>query len=374
MSAQRAEQARKLGQSLWYDNISRSLLNSGELARLIQGGIITGITTNPSIFQKAVEGSTAYDAAIKKLVAQGKTAEEVYHQLTLDDVREAADLLRPVHDRSHGIDGYVSLEVLPSLASDEDSTVKEALRLFHALDRPNVMIKVPGTRAGAEAFRRLTEAGVNVNVTLLFSLDQYVAIARAYIAGLRARARAGQPVSGIASVASFFVSRVDSSVDQLLEAAAAKNAASAAAMRAQIGTTGIANCKVVYQKFRELFGADFADLRKAGAQVQRVLWASTSTKNPDFPDVLYVDTLLGADTVNTLPPATLDAFMDHGDASRATIEVGLDEARAQLARLDSWGIDLGAACAKLQVDGVAAFSKAFDGLLGSLEKKIPVSG
>ena len=360
-----ALRAQKLGQSLWYDNISRSLIDSGELDSLIGHEIVTGITTNPTIFHKAVVGSDAYEPAIDRLLAGGvQDVEAIYHQLTLADVRDAADRLRPVYDRTQGVDGYVSLEVLPRLAHDVDSTEQEALRLFRELDRPNVMIKVPGTEQGVVAFERLTAQGVNVNVTLLFSLAHYEAVARAYLAGLRRRLADGSPVGNVASVASFFVSRVDSAVDALLEKHADADA------RALAGKTGIANCKAVYQTFGELFGDGFADLRDAGARCQRVLWASTGTKNPAYPDTLYVDELLGAETVNTLPPATLEAFLDHGNADRATVLEDVSGARAALEGVRESGIDLAQVCAKLQDDGVAAFARSFDELLEALAAKV----
>ena len=362
MNPQRAVEARALGQSLWYDNISRALLDSGELRGLIDAGIVTGITTNPTIFQKAVDGTDAYDDAIRRLAGEGRDAAGIYHALTLADVREAADLLRAVYESSDGVDGYVSLELPPALADDAEGSVVEARRLVKELDRPNVMIKVPGTPAGVEAFRTLTDEGYNINVTLLFSLDQYVAVACAYIDGLTSRASRGEDVKGVASVASFFVSRVDSAVDKALDGCNAD-----AALK---GQAGVANCKVVYERFQELFGGGFAELAAKGARPQRVLWASTSTKNPEYPDCLYVDTLLGADTVNTLPPATLVAFLDHGNtAAGATVEAGLDEARQHLASLADLGIDLDAVCEKLLVDGLKSFADSFDALLASLKSE-----
>ncbi len=367
-SAERAIQARALGQSLWYDNISRQLLESGELRRLIDDGIITGITTNPSIFQKAVDSSDAYASRIQSLKSSDPLG--VYHALTADDVSDAADLLRPVFDRTEGRDGHVSLELPPDMAHDVERSVAEGQRLVEQLDKPNVMIKVPGTPAGVEAFRQLTELGLNINVTLLFSLRQYDAIARAYVQALEARRAKNLAVDKIASVASFFVSRVDSVVDQQLADLAEKDPSQKERLLALQGKAGIANCKVVYAHFREIFGADFEKSRAAGAAPQRVLWASTSTKNPAYPDVLYVDTLLGEDTVNTLPPATLDAFLDHGTAQEKTVEQDEDGARGVLSDLADVGIDLDAVCEKLQEDGVDAFAKAFDALVGSLERQL----
>ncbi len=375
MNADRAIAARKLGQSLWYDNISRMLLRSGELRELVSSGIITGITTNPTIFHKAIESSEAYDSAIRGLLDRGLAPLEIYNELTLDDVAEAADLLRPVHDSSEGADGHISLEVRPSLANDADGTVEEGRALFTRLHRPNVMIKVPGTAAGVVAFQRLTEAGVNVNVTLLFSARQYEAIARSYVAALRARERRKEPVRTLASVASFFVSRVDTVVDAELERIAkGREDSRATVARSLLGKTGVANCKVAYRRFQELFGADFDDLRKAGARPQRMLWASTGTKNPQYSDVMYVDPLLGPSTVNTMPPATLKAFLDHGNTAASTVAREVDVAQASLESLKSLGIDLDRVCAKLQEDGVTLFQSSFDALIGALSKKALVKG
>lgn len=370
MNAERARAARALGQSLWYDNISRALLRSGELARLIQGEIITGITTNPTIFQNAV-ASGAYADDIARWARAGEDARRIYHRLTMEDVAAAADLLLPVHERTRGRDGYVSLELPPALAQDAAGSVAAGVKLADELGRPNVMIKVPGTPAGVSAFRELTERGYHINVTLLFSLDQYEAVAQAYLAALHARQRAGKPVDSIASVASFFVSRVDGKVDAALERRAQQGGAGdSPAILALRGQAGIANCKVVYRRFRELFGAGFSGLRERGAAAQRVLWASTSTKNPAYPDTLYADALLGADTVNTLPPAALEAFLDHGDVSRgATVEQEGKAASDLLSRLAELGIDLAEICEELQREGVAAFAKSFDGLIDSVDQE-----
>jgi transaldolase/glucose-6-phosphate isomerase len=356
-----------LGQAIWLDYIRRSFITSGDLQTLISEGL-RGITSNPTIFEKAIAGSTDYDEDLRRLVEEGKTVEEIYEALTLDDIRRAANLLRPVYDQTGGADGYVSLEVSPALAHDTEGTIAEARRLFAALDRPNVMIKVPATPAGIPAIETLIGEGVNVNVTLMFSLAHYEAVAEAYIAGLEKLAAdggdpstgSGRGVSQVASVASFFVSRVDTAVDRALEAISTPEAA------ALQGKIAIANAKVVYARFKEVFSSErWERLATQGARVQRVLWASTSTKNPHYPDTLYVDSLIGPDTVNTVPPATLSAFRDHGTVA-LTLEAGLAEARTQLAEP---GVDLDAITQKLQDDGVAAFAKSFETLMAAIAKK-----
>ena len=350
----------KLGQSIWYDNIRRALLDSGELKALIEAGV-TGVTSNPTIFEKAIAGSTDYDDAMHRLVDAGKTVDEIYEGLVLDDIARTADLLRPVYDRTDGVDGYVSLEVSPILAHDTERTITEAQRLFGALDRPNVMIKVPATPAGIPAIMALIGSGVNVNVTLIFALDQYSDVAEAYISGLEQLAADGGDVSRVASVASFFVSRVDSAVDRELEGR----------LRGEDlqGKIATANAKLAYAAFGEIFaGERWAALSARGARVQRPLWASTGTKNPDYPDTLYVDNLIGAHTVNTIPPQTLKAAMDHGTAS-PTLMIGVDEAGGQFVRLAELGIDLDAITQKLLDDGVASFAQSFQSLMGSIAEK-----
>ena len=371
MPIDRAAQARGLGQSLWYDNISRGLIASGAIKKLVDDGVITGITTNPTIFQKAIESGAEYDDAIRALVSQGKDVGAIYDRLSIDDVAAAADALKPVWERTQGKDGYVSLEVLPRYAHDVDGTVADGKRLAKELRRPNTMIKVPGTKEGVQAFRRLTEDGVNVNVTLLFSVEQYEAIADAYAAAITARLKKGLPVHTIASVASFFVSRVDGAVDAALEAKAKEAGAAGAELLKLRGKAGVANCKAAYARFRELFGAPFEEARAKKARPQRMLWASTSTKNPSYPDLLYVENLFGPDTVNTLPPATLEAYLHHGNARTATILEKQGEALEVLKALDHAEVDLRAICDKLQVDGVASFAKSIDGVFAALKKKVP---
>jgi transaldolase/glucose-6-phosphate isomerase len=355
----RVQELAELGQSIWYDNIRRGLLDDGGLAALVEAGVV-GVTSNPSIFEKAIAGSTDYDEALGELAPTGMPVAGLYEALALEDIQRAADILRPVYDRTGGVDGYVSLEVSPSLAHDTAGTIAEARRLYAALDRPNVLIKVPATPAGIPAIEALIGEGVNVNVTLMFSLDHYDVVSEAYISGLERLAAAGRDLSKAASVASFFVSRVDGLVDRALEQAGNQDLQ---------GKIAVANTKLAYARFREVFrGERWERLAAQGARVQRPLWASTSTKNPRYSDTLYVDTLIGPDTVNTVPPATLDAFLDHGTVA-LTLEADLEEARDQLARLAALGIDLDAITEQLQDDGVVAFADAFDSLLAGIAAK-----
>lgn len=350
------------GQSIWLDYIRRNLIRSGELKRMVEEDGIRGVTSNPTIFEKAIAGSTDYDEALGAMLAGDAKApvEQLYEPLAIEDIQMAADVLRPVYDTSHGEDGYVSLEVSPHLAHDTPKTISEAKRLRAAVDRPNLMVKVPATAAGIPAIEQLIADGLNINVTLMFSMADYNAVARAYIKGLE---RCAEP-SKVASVASFFVSRVDTMVDKELE----KNGSPAAI--ALLGRIAIANSKAVYRRFMEIFhGEGFATLHNRGARVQRPLWASTGTKNPAYSDVLYVENLIGPQTVNTLPPDTINAFRDHGKIPGAAVMQGLAEADAALAGLAKLGIDLGAITAKLQQDGVAAFAASFDQLMEALEKK-----
>jgi len=349
----------ELGQAVWLDYIRRSFITSGELQELVADGL-AGVTSNPTIFEKAIAGSTDYDETLHELVDAGKDAQEIYEALVMDDIKQAADVLRPVYERTEGADGYVSLEARPALAHDTEGTIAEARHLFSALNRPNVMIKVPATPAGIPAIQALIGEGINVNVTLMFSLAQHRAVAEAYIAGLEKLAAAGGDVTRVASVASFFVSRVDAAVDQALEEIG----------EAELqGKIAIANARSAYALFRDTFsGARWERLASRGARVQRPLWASTSTKNPLYPDTLYVDSLIGSDTVNTLPPATLQAFLDHGRVA-AALEADPDEAQAQLARLVDLGVDLSQITQQLLDDGVAAFARSFDALMNSIVQK-----
>ncbi|QQS47016.1 MAG: transaldolase [Acidobacteriota bacterium] len=361
----------KLGQSIWYDNIRRRMLETGELAGLIRDDDLRGVTSNPTIFEKAIAGSTDYNDAMQKLIAEARGVVEIFEALAIDDIRRATDLFKPVYERTGKIDGYVSLEVSPLLADDTEGTIADAKRLWQALGRPNAMIKIPATPAGIPAIQASIAAGININVTMIFALENYEQVAEAFISGLEERSAAGLPIDHVASVASVFVSRIDTAVDKLLEAgiASASNEAQKQRLSSLLGKIAIANAKMQYRRFREIFSSERFDRLKAkGAQVQRPLWASTSTKNPAYRDVMYAEALIGPDTVNTLPPATFDAFRDHGQVS-LSLEAGVGEAETQLAALAEAGIDLGAVCLKLQNDGVKAFADSFVGLLESISAK-----
>ena len=350
------------GQSVWLDFISRKLICNGDLKRLVENDGVRGVTSNPTIFEKAIAGSTDYDQTLRALLSKDPDAdvEKLYEPLAIEDIRMAADVLRPVYNETDAADGYVSLEVSPHLAHDTQATIAEARRLRAEVDRPNVMIKVPATPEGIPAVETLIAEGVNVNITLMFSMAHYEAVARAYINGL---ARSTNPAK-IASVASFFVSRVDTMVDRALESLGTAQAL------ALLGKIAIANSKMVYNRFLQIFhGEGFAALRQRGARVQRPLWASTGTKNPKYSDVLYVENLIGRETVNTLPPDTLKAFEDHGRIIEDAVRENLDDAAAVLGRLKALGIDLNTIAEKLQADGVASFTASFDQLMAALEKK-----
>ncbi len=347
----------EVGQSVWYDFIRRDMLTGSGLEDLVAAGI-RGVTSNPSIFEKAIADSNLYDDQIESLKESDPA--EIFEALAIDDIRAAADILRPVYDTSGGHDGFVSLEVSPELAHDTSATIADAMRLWSAVDRPNLMVKVPATVAGIPAIEELTAAGLNINATLMFSLSDYEAVAMAYIRGAE---RAADPTS-LASVASFFVSRVDASTDAALEAVGSDHALS---LR---GRAAIANAKVAYARYQQLFeGERFADLLAAGTRPQRVLWASTSTKNPDYNDVMYVEDLIGPNTVNTAPPATIDAFIDHGTVKADSLLVDMDEAATFIDSLPDVGIDFDAITETLQVDGVESFADAYAGLLDAIERK-----
>ncbi len=347
----------EIGQAIWLDYIRRDLMDSGELQQMIDNGL-RGMTSNPAIFSAAIAKSDLYDDQLRTLT--GIPVVEAYEAMAIQDIQAAADLLKQVYDSSNGLDGYVSLEANPHLANDRDGTLAEVHRLKDAVQRENVMFKVPATPEGVQAVEQLIGEGTNVNITLMFSMDHYDAVAEAYIAGLEKFAANGGDVSKVASVASFFVSRVDVKLD------AKFNEMGETELLSKIG---IANSKAVYQRFKELFsGERWEALAAKGAQVQRPLWASTSTKNPDLPDTLYVDTLIGPDTVNTLPPNTFDAFLDHGTVAN-TVEDDMDTVYAQLEKLASLGIDLNAVGVELQEEGVEKFNKPFDDLLATIEQK-----
>jgi transaldolase/transaldolase/glucose-6-phosphate isomerase len=349
-----------LGQSVWLDFISRGLVRGGQLKHLVDHGL-RGLTSNPSIFEKAIASGSDYDDEIQAILRRDPDCEttELFEQLAITDIREAADVLRGVYENSRGQDGFVSLEVSPHLAHETDATIAEAARLWRAVDRPNLMIKVPATPAGVVAIADLIAAGVNVNATLLFSLDHYEAVAHAYLLGLK---RAADP-SRIASVASFFVSRVDTLIDKKLDAMGTPQA------RSLRGRAAVANARLAYHRFREIFHApQFEPLRRRGARAQRVLFGSTSTKDPAYSDVKYVEELIGQETVNTLPPETIDAFMDHGRA-RLSLTEGVTQARTHLESLAALGINMHTATEELQADGVRKFAEAYDKLIEALEAK-----
>ncbi len=364
---------KKLGQSIWLDNIRRGDILSGKLKKLIDEDSISGETSNPTIFEKAIAGNAAdYADAMRELIRAGKNAREIYDALSIADVQMACDVFRPIYEATHGADGYVSIEVSPHLAHDTAGTIADAQRLFQAVNRPNVMIKIPGTRAGVPAIEECLYAGVNVNVTLLFAVEAYEEVAWAYIRALERRAAEGKPIDRIASVASFFVSRIDTLTDKLLDEkiAATNDATQQAKLRTLQGKAAIANAKIAYQSFKRIFAdARFVALRARGARVQRPLWASTSTKNPRYPDTLYVDTLIGPDTVNTLPPETIDAFRDHG-TPRLTLEENLADAQQTLRDLASVGIALSAVTSQVLDEGIVRFQQSFDQLLASIERKM----
>src|ERR687883_301962 len=361
----------KLGQSIWYDNIRRAMLTSGDLAKKIEEDDLRGVTSNPTIFEKAITGSTDYDEQMRQLVQSGKDVMDIYEDLVIQDIGNAADILKPVYDKTDGIDGYISLEVNPGLAYQTQETIDEATRLFERLGRKNVMIKIPAAQEGLPAIEECIYRGININVTMIFSIENYEQVAEAFIRGLERRAAEGKTVDHIASVASFFVSRVDTAIDKDLEYKArhASTDEEKARLEGMLGKAAVANAKLAYQKYKEIFhGPRFADLKSKGAQVQRCLWASTGTKNPKYSDVLYVDNLIGPETVNTVPPATYTAIRDHGRVE-LTLEEGLDECRALIGQLAEIGIDLKAVTEKLQRDGLSAFVNSFDTLAESLEAK-----
>jgi len=352
------------GQSIWMDNLSRNLIVSGELQRLISTRGICGITSNPAIFEKAIAGNAIYDADIVAGAKAGLSVPQIYESLVFKDIQDACDIFRPIYDATQGLDGYVSLEVAPELARDTAGTVREALRYAEAINRPNVMIKIPGTPEGLAAVEQVIAAGINVNITLLFSVQSYVDTAWAYIRGLEARVAKGEPIDRIASVASFFLSRIDTKVDKLLTAIGTD------AAKALLGKVAIANAKVAYERFQEILqDPRWQALAAQGAKVQRLLWASTSTKNPQYSDVMYVEELVGANTVNTLPPETIEACADHCHISDH-LRDGFDQAEQVLAQVQSLGIDLDQVMAELLEEGIQKFIDPFTALMRSLSDKV----
>ena len=358
------------GQSVWLDYIDRTILADGTLTRQIDADALTGMTSNPTIFEKALATGTAYDAQLAA-APEGLTPWQLFELIESDDVRTACDQFRAVYEQSGGTDGYVSIEVSPNVANDVDATVDEAHRLWKLVNRPNVLIKVPGTEDGSKALRRLIADGLNVNVTLLFSVEAYARVIEAYLTGLEERMKAGGDLHGVSSVASFFISRVDAEVDARLDAMI-RNAddASRSRLGALKGKAAVANAKLAYALFQRHFaGPRWEKLRAKSARVQRPLWASTSTKNPAYRDVMYVEQQIGPDTVNTMPPGTITAFQDHGSVAR-TVDAGVDDARVLLQALASEGIPMQQVTDKLLAEGLASFQKSFDTLLGGLETKL----
>jgi len=367
-ASDRLQRLHDAGVSIWLDNIERTMLRNGDLERRIREDALTGMTSNPTIFEKALAEGTAYDDQIR--TAPGEvTAMELFELVSTTDVRDACDIFRGVFDKEQGRDGFVSIEVSPASAHDLLNTVSEATRLWSTVDRPNVMVKVPGTVEGADATHRLIASGVNINITLLFSLEAYRRVIEAYMAGLEERVAAGKDIRGISSVASFFVSRVDTEVDKRLDALAKSGSSNGKQIDALRGKAAIANAKLAYQIFqREFSSPRWKKLEAKGATVQRVLWASTSTKNPSYRDVMYVEQLIGPHTVNTMPPATVDAFRDHGDVAR-TVDKDVAGAEAVIRDLGKLGISIDDVTNKLLVDGLASFQKSFDTLIAGLAKK-----
>ena len=359
------EELMKLGQSVWFDQIGRGLIKSGELQRLVELGV-SGLTSNPTIFEKAITSSADYDDALIERAREGKNAAEIFEAVATEDIRDAADLLRPVYDQTGGADGFASYEVSPHLAHDTEGTIAEAKRLFTVLDRPNVMIKVPATPEGIPAVRQLISDGINVNTTLIFSLEAYDKVREAYIGGLEELAKSGGDVSKPTAVASFFVSRVDSAVDSQIEQKADDGNVDLQELSSK---AAIANAKIAFRDFKQAFTDDrFMSLRQSGAKVQRPLWASTSTKNPDLSDVLYVEELMGQDTVNTMPQATLTAFLEHGNVAQ-TLEQDLQDAELTIESLESAGISMRQVTSKLLADGVKSFADSYDALLENIDEK-----
>ncbi len=359
------------GQSIWLDSIDRSMLKNGELERRIRDEALTGMTSNPTIFQKALASGNEYDEQLAGAADEGLSSWELFELVETTDVRDACDLFAGVFSSTRGGDGYVSIEVSPGVSNHAEDTVEEACRLWETVDRPNVMVKVPGTEEGAKAVRRLIASGVNVNITLLFGLAAHERVIDAYMSGLEDRLRANQPIDGLASVASFFVSRVDTEIDKRLDALAA-NAAPAEKERLRMlkGRAAIANAKLAYRLFRQKFsGPRWEALASHGARLQRPLWASTSTKNPEYRDVMYVEELIGPDTVDTMPPATIDAFADHGVVQR-TVDRKVAAAEALLEEIEAAGISMREVTDKLLADGIASFQKSFDELMAGLESKV----
>jgi len=358
-----------LGQSVWWDYLRRNALDNGELKQLIDQDGLGGLTSNPSIFEKAIGESNDYDTAIRSMVMERKSIEEIYEVLTIEDIQRAADLFRPVFDRLKGGDGFVSLEVSPKLAHDTAGTVTEARRLWSAVDRPNLFIKVPATREGLPAIQQLIGEGINVNITLLFGLPRYREVVEAYLLGLETMAARGKALAQVSSVASFFLSRIDVLIDPLLEKIRLQDGPIAEIAAGLHGQVAISSAKVAYQMYQEIFsGERFQKLAKFGARTQRLLWASTGTKNPDYSDIKYIEALIGRETINTMPPETLNAYRDHGKPL-SQLEEGTQEAYRVLEALGQAGVDLDASTQELEDEGVSKFNQAFAKLTAALQEK-----
>ena len=373
MSENRLKDLHDAGVAIWLDFIDRTILKNGDLARRIRDDAVTGMTSNPTIFEKALAEGTIYDGQIRSAVGEF-TAMELFESIATTDVRDACAIFRPTYDALHGADGFVSIEVSPAAANDAHATVEEATRLWKTVDRPNAFVKVPGTVEGAKAVRELIAAGVNINITLLFAIEAYARVIEAYMAGLEERVAAGKDISTIHSVASFFVSRVDTETDKRLEAAAKARPADAKELQALMGKAAIANAKLAYKLYQtEVASPRWMALSAKGATVQRPLWASTSTKNPAYRDVMYVEQLIGPNTVNTMPPQTVDAFRDHGNVAR-TVDKDVGEAQATIDALEKNGISIDDVTDKLLVDGIASFQKSYDSLIAGLQTKTKALG
>jgi len=363
------------GQSIWMDNLSRSIIQSGELKQLLEERGIVGITSNPAIFEKAIVGNAIYDADIEAGIRAGKSVLEIYESLVFDDIRNACDIFKPVYESSNKLDGYVSIEVPPNIADDTQSTIEQARRYYEQIGRENVMIKIPGTKMGLPAVEQVISEGINVNVTLLFSVDSYVETAWSYIRGLEKRVAEGKDISNIASVASFFLSRIDINIDARIDAKLAEGMdriEKKATLEAVKGKVAIANAKIAYEKYKEIIQSDrWKALAEKGAKVQRLLWASTSTKNPEYSDVMYVDELIGPDTVNTLPPNTIEACADHCSPANR-VEADVDKAHHLMESLKEPDIDINIdeVMEELLLDGIDKFVKPFESLMASLEEKV----